>query len=408
MSQYEATEDKKKPDTVDFERGNLDSKDIVDIAKYKQAEDAEKSAFDQVMSQMNIVDRSAFDKKYTQLWQEASNENALLSVFLCEIDFFKAYNDNYGQQGASFMLLVVGLALKNICEKYGCFLAHYQKEEFGILLKGADETKVLEIAEGLRQAVAASRTEHKFSSVSSIVTLSIGVSSLYPTSMKVMMRKVDGALQQAKISGRNQICGDFPYKTENSASEATVATEEKKEAENISDNIEESHFKQFLLDMEVADRTAFNKDIGKLWQECCDEEELLSMIICGFDCFQPFIEHYGQQAREDALLIIACCLQQACEKYGGFIYHLEGGTFIVLLKGGNATQALRIAEQMHQFVAEAHTEHNASEVSDIITVSIGLSSTLPSHLNSIAMLKDESKSAFNKAINAGRNQTSVY
>ncbi|MFT6985649.1 MAG: diguanylate cyclase (GGDEF)-like protein [Psychromonas sp.] len=413
MSQYKPTEDNGSSDTFDFdlESSDSNSKAVVELAKYKQSEDAvnaQTSAFAQVMSQMNIVDRSAFDKKYSQLWQEASNEDTLLSVFLCEIDFFNAYNDNYGQQGASFMLLVVGLALKNICEKHGCFLAHYQKEEFGILMKGGDQKQASEIAESMREAVEASHTEHKYSSVNSFVTLSIGVSSLYPSSMKVLMGKVDGALDQAKKSGRNQVFGDFPQKTENSVAEVPVTTEKNKEAEKIPDDIEESNFKQFLLDMEVADRTAFNKDFGKLWKESCDEKEMLSMIICGFDYFQPFTEHYGTQASEDALLIVAFSLQQTCEKYGGFVYHLSDENFIVLLKGGNATQALRIAEQIHLLVAEVNTEHKCSEVSDVITVSIGLSSTLPSHLNSMALLRDESKKAFHAAIKAGRNQTSVF
>ena len=395
MSQYIYTEDKSSSDSLNFEVKELDGegKDVVDIAQYRQAEDAEASAFDKVMSQMNIADRSVFDKKYDQLWHEASSESELLSVFLCEIDFFKAYVDNYGQQGASFMLLVVGLALKSVCDRYGCFLAHYQKEEFGILMKGGSEEQVLEIAEALRQAVEGSQTEHKFSSVNRVVTLSIGVSSIYPNSMAVLIQKANNTLHQAKLCGRNQVYGDFPKKNDVYISELpdAVVIEEAIEVTNVLEEEEESHFRQFLLDMEISDQSALKKGFGALWQECLDEKELLSMVICGFDFFKPFVEHYGKQASEDALLIIACALAQTCEKLGGFVYYLGDENYIVLLKGGNATRALKVGESVHQFIAESCTEHKYSEVGDVVTVSIGLSNIFPTESNSIEMLKDESK-----------------
>lgn len=400
MAQNKQKEEKINLDTAASEQA---AQDVVDIAKYKQQEEKgaspESSAFQQVMSQMSIADRSAFDKKYAQMWKEASDDNELLSVLICEIDLFKEYHENYGQQGASFMLLVVGLALKNICDKYNCFLAHYQKEEFAILFKGGDEKQALQVAEDLRRAVEESRTEHKFSSVSRVVTLSIGVSSIYPNSMQVLMRKADGALHEAKISGRNQVYGDFPLTSKSSDS---------LEQKQHSDNIEASHFKQFLLDMNIADSKAFKNNIMKLWPECKAEKELLSLLLCKVDCFQAYRDHCGQQASEDILLITACALQQTCEQLGGFVYHLGEDKFSVLIKGGNATNALRIAESLHKFIAESNTEHKYSEVSDFVTVSIGLSSLFATDSNSIETLIDEAKKALNTAIKAGRNQTSVY
>ena len=390
MSKYIQAEDEAISDPFIFGLNEDEDEDkaVVDIAEYRQPEQSESSGFEQVMSQMNIADRGAFDKQYERLWQEAGNEGASLSVLLCEIDSFRAYIDNYGKQGASFMLLVVGLALKNICDKYGCFLAHYQKEEFGILVKEKNEEEALVIAEALRKAVEESQTEHKFSNVSNVVTLSIGVSSIYPNSMAILIQKANNTLQQARVSGRNQVSVDFPL-------------------ENDLPVAEESHFQQFLLDMQISDQSALKKSFPTLWQECLEEEELLSMIICGFDFLPAYIKHYGKQASEDALLIVACAIQQTCEKHGGFVYYLDDGNFIALIKGGNATRALKTAENIHQFIAESATEHKASEVSNAVTASIGLSSTFPSNLNTMASLRDEAKKAFQGAIKAGRNQTNV-
>jgi len=227
MAQY--TQSKGK---VNANMNNSDSeeKGIVDMASYKQAEENHQaSAFNQVMSQMNIAGRSAFDKHYEQLWEEASEGKKSLSIIACEIDFFEEYIDNYGQQGTCFMLLVIALALKNICETKGYFLAHYKKAEFTILLKDGNDEQADEVAECLRQAVAASRTEHKHSQIDEIVTLSIGISSIYPKSMQVLMQETKEALLRAKKAGRNQAAGNISDKIENPIiePEAVLMPEEK-------------------------------------------------------------------------------------------------------------------------------------------------------------------------------------
>lgn len=433
MAQYKHTEDKSSSDPFDFELDNLatGSKAVVDMAKYKQPEEAvsaETSAFEQVMSQMNIADRGAFDNKFSQLWQEASDDNELLSIFMCEIDFFKAYNDNYGHQGASFMLLVVGLALKNMCEKYGCFLARYKNEEFAILLKGGDQQRALEVAESLRKAVEASRTEHKYSSVSKIVTLSIGVSSIHPTSMKMLMRVADSALHDAKISGRNQVCGNFTLNSSDNSSDKSAITSPVTEQniviaapaqvlaesiimaqeEKLSPIFAEPDLKQIMSDMDIADRSSFHHNFVKLWQESLDEKELLSMLMCEIDFFQAYIDNYGTPASEDVLLIVACQLQRICEKFDCFVAHIEGEKFIILIKGGNATGALRIAEDLHKAVVKSDTEHHHSGASDVVTMSIGLSSIFPSDMNSMKMLMVEANTALHAATTSGRNQISVH
>jgi diguanylate cyclase (GGDEF)-like protein len=417
MAQYKATEDKSESDEFGFERKKQDgdSKGVVDLAKYKQPEEsvnAETSAFEQVMSQMNISDRGAFDTKFAQLWQEASDDNELLSVLMCEIDFFKAYNDNYGHQGASFMLLVVGLALKNICEKHGCFLARYKNQEFAILMKGGDEEKALEIAESLRKAVEASRTEHKYSSVSKIVTLSIGISSVYPISMRMLMNEAGGALVNAKSAGRNQVCGNFTLKksannAKNVPIEENVQIEEKPVA-NIEAPIQASDFRLIMSDMNIADRNSFHHNFVKLWKESTEEKELLSMLMCEVDYFQDYVDHYGEAASEDVLIIVASVLQQICGKFDCFVSHIEGEKFIILIKGGNATGALRIAEALHKSVQASATEHAHSEASDLVSMSVGLSSIFPSDMNSMKTLMVEASKALHDATASGRNQTSVH
>ena len=377
---------------------------VVDIANYKNAEEkvsSESSAFEQVMSQMNIADRYAFDVQYDKYWQQASEEGELLSVLICEIDFFKAYNDNYGHQGSAFMLLVIGLALKNTCEKFGCYLARYRGDEFAILVKGGDVEAAQEIAESLRLAVEKSRTEHKHSQVSDIVTLSIGISSVYPTSMKVLMQKSAMALHSAKKSGRNQVCASVEMKNEQNGLASTAL-----ELEEVNEP-EQSDFDRLMSEMQIYDRRDFNTYFVNAWQEAIRDEELLSMVICELDFFDEYTEHYGQQTSEDILLIAACTLKSKCEEFGCFVARLEGQKFVALIKGGNATKGLKVAESLRGAIQELAMEHAASPVTDKLTMSLGLSNIFPSDDNSMKSLMTKVDGALSDAKSSGYDQISV-
>lgn len=377
---------------------------VVDIANYQNPEEkvsSESSAFEQVMSQMNIADRHAFDVQYEKYWQQASEEGELLSVLICEIDFFKDYNDHYGHQGSAFMLLVIGLALKNTCEKFGCYLACYCGDEFAILIKGGDVEAAHEIAESLRVAVEKSRTEHKHSQVSDVVTLSIGISSVYPTSMKVLMKKSVIALQCAKKSGRNQVSGSAELKNKENGLASSAIELEKISAPELSD------FDRLMTEMQIPDRRDFNTYFVNAWQEASRDEELLSMVICELDFFDEYAKLHGQQTSEDILLIAACTLKSKSEELECFVARLEAQKFVALVKGGNATKGLKVAEGLRSSIQELAMDHASSPVSDYLTMSLGLSSVFPSDENSMKALMFKADAALSDEKSSGYDQVSV-
>ncbi|GLS92215.1 hypothetical protein GCM10007916_32850 [Psychromonas marina] len=377
------------------------NKAVVDIANYQNPENkvsSEISAFEQVMTQMNIADRHAFEMQYEKYWQQAGDDGALLSVLICEIDFFKAYNDHYGYQGSAFMLLVISLALKNTCEKFGCYLAHYYGGEFAVLIKGGDVNAAEEIAESLRLAVLESRTENNFSKVSNVVTLSIGTSSIYPTSMKALIKQSTNALNRAKKTGHNQVCSSVELKNEKSGSATTpLAINEP----------EQSDFQRLISEVQICDHRDFNRYFVNVWQESTREKELLSMIICELDFFKEYSQHYSQKNSEEILLLVACTLKSKCEEFGCFIARLEGQKFVALVKGGNATKGLKIAKALHDSIQALTIEHAHSPVNDRLTMSLGLSSIFPSDDNTMKSLMSKVDTALRDAKSSGYDQIKV-
>ena len=155
-----------------------------------------------------IANRRAFDLQLNKLWQEACDEQELLSLVMCDIDFFKSYNDNYGHQKGDQVLQEVAQVLDTSCKESGCFVARYGGEEFVVLMKGGNATKALKAVEKLREAIAEARIEHLYSSVNTIVTMSMGLSSMLPSelnAMPMLLAEADSAMYQAKKYGRDQI-----------------------------------------------------------------------------------------------------------------------------------------------------------------------------------------------------------
>jgi len=380
---------------------SLSNEAVVSLKKYQSAEQGSSSInseFEQMMSQMNISGRAAFDLQYLKYWQQASENSELLSVLICEIDYFKEYTKNYRHQGASFMLLVIGLALKTTCEKYNCYLAHYSDGEFAVLLKGVDTELVQEIAEALRLAVEQSQSEHKFSKVSEVVTLSIGMSSLYPTSMKVLMQKSDNALNSAKKSGHNRVC---------------VTKNDLTGLESVIGDIQESEeivavdYDALMSENRLLDRSDFNHYFDHVWEKSVLENDLLAMIICEIDFFAQYKREYKQIAADELLVDIGSTLKSICEEFNCFVSSLEGAKFAILIKGGNATLGLKVANKIELAAQELNIETSCSLVKYCVSVSQGLANIFPSEGNSKKVLLGSAGSALNNAKSAGYNQIFV-
>ena len=173
--------------------------------KIKKPNEGQLKNFEAVMSELNIGSPDDFDKQLSIQWKDAAIKKELISVFLCEIDFYNEYVQNYGIQGASFMLISIALILKNECQKHNCFLSRNDNFGFSILLKGGMVDEVQAIADNLCQSVKRAQTEHKYSSIAGVITLSIGVSSLNPKCKTALKGGAKKSLNMAKNSGGNKV-----------------------------------------------------------------------------------------------------------------------------------------------------------------------------------------------------------
>ncbi|MFH1911228.1 MAG: diguanylate cyclase [Pseudomonadota bacterium] len=155
-----------------------------------------------------IANRRHFDEFYQQEWKRALREETPLSLLLCDLDFFKNYNDTYGHQAGDDCLRAVAGVLQKGLRRPGDLTARYGGEEFIVVLPGTLREGALAVAESLRKAVEALAIPHSASATAPVVTICLGVSITVPgpgESPADLLAAADRALYRAKEEGRNRV-----------------------------------------------------------------------------------------------------------------------------------------------------------------------------------------------------------
>lgn len=150
-----------------------------------------------------LVNHRTFQNGLTKMLARAKRQDTSLALILCDIDFFKKVNDNYGHPFGDEVLRQVSLVLQETVREVD-LAARYGGEEFTLVLENADAKGGIKLAERIRQDIADLRFIHAGRDVQ--ITMSFGVSA-YPEfamDQPTLISQADQALYACKEGGRNQ------------------------------------------------------------------------------------------------------------------------------------------------------------------------------------------------------------
>ena len=154
-----------------------------------------------------VPNRRHFDTVMASEWARVNRNSSSLALLMLDVDWFKAYNDEYGHLAGDQCLRDIAGVLKERVRRPGDTLARYGGEEFAIILADTDADGAQTLAQSLCEAVSERGIVHECSPWG-VVTVSIGVgvqvASRYDTP-HAWIRAADAALYRAKTSGRNRV-----------------------------------------------------------------------------------------------------------------------------------------------------------------------------------------------------------
>ncbi len=148
-----------------------------------------------------IANRRRFDECLTQEWQRGIRSQKPLSLIMCDIDYFKLYNDTYGHQAGDSCLQEIAQAIRHTLKRPADLVARYGGEEFAVILPETDQKGAWQVVEAIRKAILQLKILHTSSKVSEYVTLTVGVSTMVPSrqaSCLALISQADTELYLAK------------------------------------------------------------------------------------------------------------------------------------------------------------------------------------------------------------------
>ena len=157
-----------------------------------------------------IPNRRNLDQALGAEWARMRREGGPLTVVMCDIDRFKAYNDACGHLEGDDCLRKVARAVFDAARRPGDHAGRFGGEEFVVVLPGTDLEGGLAVGEALRKAVRDCAIPHPRAVADGIVTISIGVASAVPVpgmSPEAVVEAADRAMYVAKSEGRDRVRG---------------------------------------------------------------------------------------------------------------------------------------------------------------------------------------------------------
>ncbi|MFK8182492.1 MAG: diguanylate cyclase [Phormidesmis sp.] len=186
-----------------------------DITKRKHAEDALKE-FNKELTRLarmdgltQVANRRAFDQYLRQEWNNVGAGRSSLSLILCDIDYFKNFNDTYGHQAGDVCLRQVAQAIERAVKRSTDLVARYGGEEFAIILPNTTIAGLNQVASEIQREIRELAIPHSRSEVSDFITLSLGLTLVSATENihpDMLVAAADQGLYQAKYAGRDRYC----------------------------------------------------------------------------------------------------------------------------------------------------------------------------------------------------------
>jgi diguanylate cyclase (GGDEF)-like protein/PAS domain S-box-containing protein len=187
---------------------------LSDITKRKLAEEALRVSNQELQrlatldGLTQVANRRRLDEFMSHEWRRMKRERTPISLILCDIDYFKLYNDTYGHQAGDDCLRSVARAIRESVNRPTDLAARYGGEEFAVALSNTSARGAVHVAESIRKEVEDLQIVHSRSFVGKCLTISCGVSCMAPSeggSPEALIALADEGLYRAKKQGRNRV-----------------------------------------------------------------------------------------------------------------------------------------------------------------------------------------------------------
>lgn len=127
----------------------------------------------------------------------------------------------------------------------------------------------------------------------------------------------------------------------------------------------------------LANRRHFDRVLYQEWNRLRREGSPLSLLLLDIDYFKQYNDSYGHLAGDFCLQEVAQVLQNIVQRSSDLVARYGGEEFAVILPNTQTSEAVEVAERIREQVEALQIPHRESEVSNYVTMSIGVATLIP-------------------------------
>lgn len=153
----------------------------------------------------------------------------------------------------------------------------------------------------------------------------------------------------------------------------------------------------------IPNRRKFDDYLTSVWDLGCRERTALSLILLDIDHFKKYNDNYGHLAGDECLRKVALKLQASMRRKIDLVARYGGEEFACILPSTDFDGAITYADIIRENIISIKIPHAYSDVSEYVTISLGVASLSPSRdLKSCVLIKDADEALY-MAKEKGRN-----
>lgn len=154
----------------------------------------------------------------------------------------------------------------------------------------------------------------------------------------------------------------------------------------------------------LGNRRKMDAALADEWSRAARERRPLAALVVDVDHFKPYNDLHGHLAGDQCLKLLAATISPLCGRPGDLVCRWGGDEFLVLLPATDEAGAARLARAILAAAGALRLPHGASNVSPVVTVSVGSAAVVPSDKDSPEGLVRRADEALYAAKKAGGNR----
>lgn len=154
----------------------------------------------------------------------------------------------------------------------------------------------------------------------------------------------------------------------------------------------------------IGNRRQYENCIGTEWSRAVRDASWISIIMIDIDFFKNYNDAYGHQRGDSCLKQVAKALKDTLVRPADLVARYGGEEFIVVLPNTDLQGAAQVAENLRARVEGLAIPHEKSKISNVVTVSLGVATTIPTRDSLPENLVRQADLALYQAKGDGRNR----